>query len=77
MDLEGIMLSKTSDRERQIPYDFIYIWNLKRKINEHMTQKQAHRHREQTGGCQQGGDLGGWVKKTAILSKYTASHTIS
>ena len=23
-----------SDRERQIPYDFIYMWNLKNKTNE-------------------------------------------
>ena len=36
MDLEGIMLSeiKKSDREKQIPYDFTYMWNLKNKINE-------------------------------------------
>ena len=23
-----------SDRERQIPYDFTYVWNLKSKTNE-------------------------------------------
>ena len=35
MDLEGIMLSEVkSDRERQIPYDFAYTWNLKNKTNE-------------------------------------------
>ena len=30
MDLEGIMLSEInkSDREKQIPYDFTYMWNL-------------------------------------------------
>ena len=27
MDLEGSMLSET--RERQAPYDFTYVWNLK------------------------------------------------
>ena len=35
MDLEDIMLrKKKSDRERQIPYDFTCMWNLKNKINE-------------------------------------------
>lgn len=29
MDLEGIMLSEMSDRGRQIPYNFTYMWNLK------------------------------------------------
>ena len=29
MNLEGIILSKTSDRERQILYDITYMWNLK------------------------------------------------
>ena len=33
MDLKGIMLSEMLDRERQILYDFIYIWNLKTKQN--------------------------------------------
>ena len=31
MDLEGIMFSEMSDRERQILYDFTYTWNLKSK----------------------------------------------
>ena len=29
--LEGIMLNKTSDRERQILYDLTYGWTLKHK----------------------------------------------
>ena len=33
MDLEIIILSK-SDRERQIPYDITYLWNLKYDTNE-------------------------------------------
>ena len=31
MDLQGIILNKMSDRERQMPYDFTYMWNLKQK----------------------------------------------
>ena len=33
MELEIIILSK-SKRERQIPYDIIYMWNRKHDINE-------------------------------------------
>ena len=35
------------------------MWNLKNNINEQTKQKQTHRHREQTVGCQRGGGLGG------------------
>ena len=31
MDLEGIMLKKKSNLERQMLYDFTYMWNLKAK----------------------------------------------
>ena len=35
MDLEGIVLSEVkSDRGRQMPKDFTYMWNLKTQINE-------------------------------------------
>lgn len=35
MDLEAIVLNEMSDGERQIPYDFTSIWNLKIKTNKH------------------------------------------
>ena len=35
-DLESIMLDDMSDRVTQIPYDFIYMWSLKSKPNEHI-----------------------------------------
>ena len=35
MDLQRIVLSEISDRERQILYDFTSIWNLKIKTNKH------------------------------------------
>ena len=43
-----------SDRERQMPYDFTYVWNLKNRINKQTEQKQTHRHREHFDGCQIG-----------------------
>ena len=49
MDLEGITRSERSHTEKDIPYDFIYMWKLKTKqINK----------REQNDGCQRGGRLG-------------------
>ena len=38
-----------SDRERQIPHETTYMWNLKCDTNE---QTQTHRHRKQTYGYQ-------------------------
>ena len=42
------------DREKQIPYDFTYMWNLR----DETKQKQTHRSREQTGSCHGGEDEG-------------------
>ena len=53
MDLEIIILSEVkSDRERQIPYDITYLWNLKYGPNEPIYETETDRHRDQTCGCQ-------------------------
>ena len=57
-----------SSRVPDFAYDFTYMWNLKNKVNEQVKQKQTHRYREQTDGCQMGGELGVWVKKVKGLS---------
>ena len=44
MEREGIMLSEISQSEKDIPYDFTYIWNLKGQ-NKQTKQKQTHRYR--------------------------------
>ena len=44
-----------SDRERQIPYNLTYMWNVKIK----QKQNQIHRCREHFGGCQMGEGWGG------------------
>ena len=54
--------SNTSVGERQIPYDFTYLWNLKNNEGEQTKQEWTHRHREQTDSCQRGGKLGDWAK---------------
>ena len=44
IDLENIMLSEMSDRERQILYDITYMWNLKNKQTT-KTKKTSYRYR--------------------------------
>ena len=61
--LKVIMLSEVSQTERQIPCDFTHMWSLTNKIKKQAKQKQTHRYREQTAGCQMGGGMEGWVKK--------------
>ena len=51
MDREMIILSEV--RQRQVSYDIVYMWNLKKKkkiiqMNLFAKQKQNHRHRKQT-----------------------------
>ena len=54
-----------SERERQIPYDITYMWNLKYGTNEPIYKAEIHRDREQIcgfqglGGRERGG-LGVW-----------------
>ena len=48
-----------SERERQIPYDIIYIWNLIYGTNEPVHRNENHGLREQTCGCQGRGGGGG------------------
>ena len=66
-----------SDRERHIPSDFIYMWNLKNKTKEQTKQRQTHRYREQMGGRQRGGEWGvGWQKWRGLRVQ-TSSYEIS
>ena len=45
-----------SERERQIPYDITYTWNLKYNTNKLIyNQKQTHKYREKTCGRQREG----------------------
>ena len=40
-------------RERQIPYNIIYIWNVTYGTNEPLHRKETHGPGEQTCGCQE------------------------
>ena len=56
---------KYSDKESQIPYDLAYMWNLKKQNKQTKHKNQAHRYREEIGGCQRGcgGSQGVWGRK--------------
>ena len=41
MDLEIFILSEIRQKERQIPYDIIYMWNLKYSTNETYLQNRS------------------------------------
>ena len=60
--------SKT-ERERQIPYDITYIWNLIYGTNEPFHRKENHRLGEQTCGCQ-GGEGGSGMDREFGGNRY-------
>ena len=73
MQLESIILSEVKT-EKQIPYDIIYMGQLKYDTNEPIyKQKQICGYREQTCGCQGGGDwgkdkrVGGWGEQMEAI----------
>ena len=51
----GVALKKERERERKIPYDIAYMWNLKYGIDEPIYRTETHNHGEQTCGCQEEG----------------------
>ena len=44
MDLEIIILNEVSQKERQIPYDITYMWNLKYDTNELIYETETDSH---------------------------------
>ena len=47
------MLSEISQKERKIPYDMTYMWNLKYDTNEPICEMETDlENRDQTVGCQ-------------------------
>ena len=43
MELEGIMLREIN--QRQIPYDFTHMWNLRNETNDHRGEKERGKPR--------------------------------
>ena len=61
MDLEGTVPSEISQTEKQVPYDFTYMWNLKNKteIDSDSENKQVAARGE---GGWQGDEWNSWGK---------------
>ena len=57
-----------SERERQIPYDIAYIWNLiYGTMNLSIEKKQTHGLGEQICGCQVEGEGVGWTGSLGLI----------
>uniref|UniRef100_A0A8D1A8W0 DUF1725 domain-containing protein n=2 Tax=Sus scrofa TaxID=9823 RepID=A0A8D1A8W0_PIG len=54
MELETLILSEISHKEKDKYHDIAYIWNLIYSTNEPFLRKENHGHGEQTCGCQEG-----------------------
>ena len=59
VELETLILSEVSQKEKQIPYDFTCIWNLIYGTDEPFYRKENHGPGEQACCCQEGvGEVG-------------------
>ena len=81
MELETHTEWRKSERERQIPYDTTYIWNIICGPNEPFHRKETHGLGKQTSGCQGGGEGSGtdWefgVNKCRLLHLERISNEI-
>ena len=54
-ELETLILSEVGQKEKEIPYDITYIWNLIYSTNEPFHRKETHGLGEQTCGYQREG----------------------
>ena len=81
MQLEILILSEVSQKEKDIPYDITYIWNLIYGTNETFYRKENHGHGELTCVYQIGGGGSGMdrefrvsgVSRTLFLSDSSGS----
>ena len=63
MQLEIIILSEVkSERERQIPYDITYMWNLKYDTNELIYKTERDSQTQRRDLWLPGVGLGGWER---------------
>ena len=60
MELDTRTKWSKSERERQMPCDITYIWNLIYSTNKPFHRKETHGLEEQTCGCQRGGSRIEW-----------------
>ena len=56
-----------SERERQMPCDITYIWNLTYGINAPFHRKETHGPGQQTCGCLGKGEGVGWTGSLGLM----------
>ena len=56
-----------SERERQVPYDITYIWNLIFSTIESFHRKENHGLGEEACGCQGRGEGVGWMGSLGLI----------
>ena len=69
MQLDIIILSEMSEKERQIPCGITYEWDLSNDTNEPTYEAETESLTEQTGGCQ-GRGVGGGTEWEAGVSRH-------
>ena len=68
MELETFILSEVkSERERQMPYEITYIWNLIYGTHEPFHRKENHGLGKQTCACQGGGGGSGMDWESGLI----------
>ena len=67
MELENLILSEMSQKDRQIPYDITYNWNLISSTNEHLLRKENRGLGEETCGCLMGGGGSGRDRELGLI----------
>ena len=72
MELETLILSEVSQKEKDKYNMILHIWNLIYSTKEYFHRKENHGHGEQTCGCQGGGEgvgwTGNWVNRYELIA---------
>ena len=67
MELEILILSGASQKEKDIPYEITYMWNVKYGTNEPIYRKENHGLGEETCGCLMGGGGSGRDQELGLI----------
>ena len=71
VDLEIIILSEVSQRERQTPYDITYMWNLKYDTNELIYKTETESQTQKTNlWLPKEKGVGGGINQEFGISRY-------
>ena len=71
MELETLILSEVSQKEKDKCHDILYIWNLIYGTNETFHRKENHGLREKTCGCQGAGGGNGMDGNLGLTEEYS------